>query len=86
MLTDVFTQRPRLRTTGKMIRQSTDSAPSQHDEGHALPIGTELLREDTGKLDYWTGSEWVPVALSQKIVQQCELLTEIRDLLKGKLQ
>lgn len=70
-----------LRTTGRMVRLAADSEPTVGDDGGALIVGTELLREDTGKASYWNGSAWKPVTLPQRIVQAIELLREIRDLL-----
>ena len=70
-----------LRTTGRMVRLSTDSEPSVSDEGEALVVGTELLRQDTGKLDYWTGTVWASVTIGQKLQQFVEVHFEIRDLL-----
>ena len=72
---------PQLRTTGRMLRNESDSDPSLDDEGGVLLVGTELLREDTGKTQYWDGSAWQPITLVQRLGQIGEFLREIRDLL-----
>lgn len=73
---------PKLRTSGRIIRLSTDSQPTVGDDGGTLQVGTELLIEDTGLTYYWSGSAWERPNLAQKIDQLVELQLEIRDFLQ----
>lgn len=84
--TDLLLARPQLRTTGRLVRLSTDSLPTVDDDGGALQVGTELLHEDTGAFRYWTGSEWLRSNLPQKLDQLIDVAIEIRDLLQTALE
>ena len=78
-LEDFLLTKPQLKTTGRMTRLSTDTDPTEDDDGGELMIGQEMLLEDTGMFKYWDGNSWEPVTFSQKLLQFFELQFEIRD-------
>jgi hypothetical protein len=72
-----------LRTDVRIYIGSTDNAPTVDEDGGALPVGRELIRDHGGSA-YWTGTQWKPVSELQKLCQVADLLFEIRDLLSPK--
>lgn len=71
---------PPLLTDDRIFISGTDAAPTVDEDGGALPVGRELVR-DTGGHAYWAGTEWKPVTVEQKLCQIAEFLREIRDKL-----
>ncbi len=74
---------PRLRTDARISQDNTELSPTVDEDGGAIPIGRELLRDNGGNA-YWTGTQWKPVSETQKLCQVADLLFEIRDLLQGE--
>ena len=82
MLEELVLNRPRLRTAGRLVIQSTDAEPAVDADGGTLEAGTELYVENSGVTKYWTGSAWEPVNAAQIFNQLVDLHREIRDRLK----
>jgi hypothetical protein len=74
---------PALRTSGRIHRTATAAAPTVDDDGGALQVGTELVR-DTGGRAFWNGTTWKGASVEQQLGQIADLLIEIRDLLTDK--
>jgi hypothetical protein len=74
---------PALRTSGRIHRTATAAAPTVDDDGGALQVGTELVR-DTGGRAFWDGTKWKGASVEQQLGQIADLLIEIRDLLTDK--
>lgn len=82
-LSSYIRQTPALLTDPPIVTESTETLPTVGEDGGALEVGATLLHEDTGRLLYWTGSEWKLADLNQERGLQTSLLFEIRDLLQG---
>jgi hypothetical protein len=74
---------PTLRTDNRIHIGADEALPTVDEDGGALPVGRELLR-DNGGTYYWTGSNFTAVTADQKLCQIAEFLREIRDLLSSQ--
>ncbi len=74
---------PSLKTSGRIHRTATATAPTVDDDGGTLQVGTELVRDGGGRA-FWDGTKWKGASVEQQLGQIADLLIEIRDLLSDK--